>query len=177
MPRIEVMRLRAIEATKACMKMTDLALADGVHRSTVFRWLAYHYKGAEQSLKAKPGPGRAPKLAEPQMQSLTQAVTDQTSLQHGFAAGLWTLLILRELIQRQFGNTVSLSLGQQRHRPDLQDLRAAPDGGRDESSIRGGRWPPRSQVRLTAANTTGQAGNVRISSPAWPEKKSAMNCG
>ena len=36
---LEVMRLRAIEATKAGMKATDLALAYGVHRRTVFRWL------------------------------------------------------------------------------------------------------------------------------------------
>ena len=37
---LEAMRLRAIEATKAGMKATDLALAYGVHRRTVFRWLA-----------------------------------------------------------------------------------------------------------------------------------------
>ena len=43
------------------------------------------------------------------MQSLAQAVTDQTPLQHGFEVGLWTLSILRELIRRQFGHTMSLS--------------------------------------------------------------------
>jgi transposase len=106
---LEVMRLRAIEATKAGMKATDLALAYGVHRRTVFRWLADYYKGGEQALKAKPIPGRPPKLDEPQMQSLAQAVTDQTPLQHGFEVGLWTLSILRELIRRQFGHTMSLS--------------------------------------------------------------------
>ena len=42
---LEAMRLRAIEATKAGMKATDLALAYGVHRRTVFRWLADYYKG------------------------------------------------------------------------------------------------------------------------------------
>lgn len=106
---LEVMRLRAIEATKAGMKASDLALAYGVHRRTVFRWLADYYKGGEQALKAKPIPGRPPKLDEPQMQSLAQAVTDQTPLQHGFEVGLWTLSILRELIRRQFGHTMSLS--------------------------------------------------------------------
>ena len=43
------------------------------------------------------------------MQSLAQAVTDQTPLQHGFEVGLWTLSILRELIRRQFGQTMALS--------------------------------------------------------------------
>ena len=38
------------------------------------------------------------------MQSLAQSVTDQTSLQHGFEVGLWTLSILRALIRRQFGH-------------------------------------------------------------------------
>ena len=105
----EVMRLRAIEATKAGMKATDLALAYGVHRRTVFRWLADYYKGGEQALKAKPIPGRPPKLDEPQMQSQEQAVRAQTPLQHGFEVGLWTLSILRELIRRQFGQTMALS--------------------------------------------------------------------
>ena len=43
------------------------------------------------------------------MQSLAQAVTDTTRLQHGLKVGLWTLSILRELIRRQFGHTMSLS--------------------------------------------------------------------
>jgi transposase len=107
---LEVMRLRAIEATKAGMKPTDLlALAYGVHRRTVFRWLDDFYNGGEHALKAKPIPGRPPKLAEPQMQSMAQDVTDHTPLQHGFEVGLWTLSILRELIRRQFGHTMSLS--------------------------------------------------------------------
>ena len=101
---LEAMRLRAIEATKAGMKATDLALAYGVHRRTVFRWLADYYKGGEQALKAKPIPGRPPKLAEPQMQSLAQAVIEQTPLQHGFEVGLWTLSILRELIRKRVSN-------------------------------------------------------------------------
>ena len=69
----EAMRLHAIEAAKAGMKATDLALAYGVHRRTVFRWLADFYKGGEQALKAKPISGRPPKLDEFQMQSLAQA--------------------------------------------------------------------------------------------------------
>ena len=64
---LEAMRLRAIEANKAGMKTTDLALAYGVHRRTVCRWLADYYKGGERALKAKPIPGRPPKLAEPQL--------------------------------------------------------------------------------------------------------------
>ncbi|WP_306544546.1 helix-turn-helix domain-containing protein [Malikia spinosa] len=64
------MRLHAIEATKAGMKATDLALVYGVHRCTVFRWLADYYKGGEQALKAKQIPGQPTKLDEPPMQSL-----------------------------------------------------------------------------------------------------------
>ena len=62
---LKVMRLRAIEAAKA-----DLALAYGVHRRTVFLWLVDFYKEGEQAFKAKPIPGRPPKLDETQMQSL-----------------------------------------------------------------------------------------------------------
>lgn len=91
---LEVMRLLPIEATQARMKATDLTRAYGEHRRTVFRWLAEYYKGDEQARKDKPIRGGLPKLAEPQMQSLAQAVTDQTPLQHGYEAGIWTLSIL-----------------------------------------------------------------------------------
>jgi hypothetical protein len=37
---LEAMRFRAIEAAKAGMKTISLALAYGVHRCTVFRWLS-----------------------------------------------------------------------------------------------------------------------------------------
>jgi transposase len=57
--------------------------------------MANFYKSGEQALRAKPIPGRLPKLDEPQMQLLALTVTDHTPLQHGFAVGLWTLSILR----------------------------------------------------------------------------------
>ena len=69
---LEVMRLRVIEAAKVGMKATDLTLAYGVHRRTVFRSLADFYKVGEPALKAK----RPPKLAASQMQSLAKAITD-----------------------------------------------------------------------------------------------------
>lgn len=55
---LEVIGFPAIEAPKAGIKATDLALAYGVHRRTVFRWLADFYKEGESALKAKPIPGR-----------------------------------------------------------------------------------------------------------------------
>ena len=81
-----------------------------MHRRTVFRWLADFYMGGEPpALKAKPIPGRPPKLAEAQMHLLAQVVTDQTLLQHGFEVWLWTLSIQREMIRLQFGHRMSLS--------------------------------------------------------------------
>ena len=81
-PTFEAMRSRVIEAAKAEIKATYLSFAYDVHRRTAFRWLADFYKDGEQMLKVKPTPGRQPKLDEPQMQSLTPAITDQTPLYH-----------------------------------------------------------------------------------------------
>lgn len=106
---LEAMRLRAMAAVKAGMKVPDLAKAYGVNRRTVFRWLADFYEGGEQALKAKPIAGRPAKLDESQMRWLAQAVTDQTPLDHGFEVGLWTLSLMRELIRRQFGHTLALA--------------------------------------------------------------------
>ena len=65
--------------------------------------------GGEQALRAKSIPGRPPKLDGAQMRWLAQAVTDGTPQQHGFASGLWTLSLMRELIQRQFGHKLALA--------------------------------------------------------------------
>ena len=106
---LEAMRFRAIEASRAGMKPQALAVAYGVSTRTIFKWLSDFYKGGEQALRAKSIPGRPPKLDGAQMRWLAQAVTDGTPQQHGFASGLWTLSLMRELILRQFGHKLALA--------------------------------------------------------------------
>jgi transposase len=68
---------------------------------------AFSKSGAE-GLKAKPGAGRPPKLTDQQMQWIAITVRDQTPNQLKFEFGLWTLRLIGDLIERQFGMRLSL---------------------------------------------------------------------
>jgi transposase len=55
---------------------------------------------------AKPIPGRPPKISAEEMRWIALAVKDNTPQQFEF--GLWTLSLMRELINRRFGKSLSL---------------------------------------------------------------------
>jgi transposase len=57
---LEVLRLRAVEQVQAGAHSEDVAQTLGLHRKTVYGWLA---KFREGGLAAKPVPGRPPKLS------------------------------------------------------------------------------------------------------------------
>ncbi len=57
---------------------------------------------------AKPIPGRPPKISAKEMRWIAQAVKNKTPHQFKFEFGLWTLSLMRELINRQFGKSLSL---------------------------------------------------------------------
>ena len=182
------MRLRAIEAAKAGMKATDLALAYGVHRRTVFRWLANFYTDGEQALRAKPILSRPSKPDEPwgsrsrNLSTVPGSKTpngcrngkprssSRTSSRH--ANGGDGILCQRGRYPFGLSNGHDLGTGRtatrgdghrpallaqhvhghesqerirfhaerrHRHGPGFQDILAAPDGGCDESDVRGDR--------------------------------------
>jgi transposase len=88
--------------------VANLAAAYGVNVTTVFRWLAKFADGGQNALLAKPIPGRPPKISVEEMRWIALAVKDNTPQQFKFEFGLWTLALMRELINRQFGKSLSL---------------------------------------------------------------------
>lgn len=104
---LEEMRMSAVRRVEAGESPEFVAAGLGINRRTIYRWLeAYHY-GGEDSLRAKPIPGAPPKLDAKQMEKLARTIRDKNPLQLKFEYALWTLAIIRELIRRMFG--VSLS--------------------------------------------------------------------
>jgi transposase len=85
----------------------DVAASLGMGRGTVYGWLARYREGGREALKARPVPGRQPKLSGEQMRRLYTLIagTDPRQLEFGFA--LWTRDMVRTLIGREF--RVSLS--------------------------------------------------------------------
>jgi transposase len=105
---LQVMRQQAIKAVRDGQPVASVAAAFGMNVTTIFRWLAKFAEGGQNALLAKPIPGRPPKVSAEEMRWIAQAVKDNTPQQFKFEFGLWTLSLLRELINRQFGKSLSL---------------------------------------------------------------------
>ena len=104
---LEQLRRDAVKRVEGGESPEVVAMGLGINRRTMYRWLeAYHYGGAH-ALAAKPIPGAPPKLDAKQMAKLARIIHEKTPLQFKFEFALWTLAIIRELIKRSFG--VSLS--------------------------------------------------------------------
>jgi transposase len=104
---LEQMRLRAVDAVAAGQHPEDVAAALGMHRKTVYGWLAKLRAGGKDALRAKPVPGRPPKLTGEQMRRVYTLVTGADPRQLQLEFTLWTRELVRALIRREFG--VSLS--------------------------------------------------------------------
>jgi transposase len=102
---LEAMRLRAVDAVESGVHPEDVAASLGMGRGTVYGWLAKYREGGKDALRARPVPGRPPKLSGEQMRRLYALIAVADPRQLEFA--LCTREMVRELIGREFG--VSLS--------------------------------------------------------------------
>ena len=121
---LEALRFRAVAAVQAGRHPEQVAVTLGLHRKTVYGWLAQLRDGGEDALRAKPVPGRPPVLTGEQMQRLYELVvgTDPRQLSFGFA--LWTRDMVGALIRREFDVVLSLStVGRVLHRLGLSPQR------------------------------------------------------
>lgn len=106
---LQVMRQQAVKAVREGQHPSSVAAAFGVATRTVYDWLAKFADGGQAALLAKPVPGRPAKVSADEMRWIAQAVKDNTPLQFKFEFGLWTLSLIRELINRRFGKSLSLA--------------------------------------------------------------------
>jgi len=123
---LEALRLRAVDQVQAGAHPEEVALALGLHRKTVYGWLAKYRDGGRGALLARPVPGRPPRLEPLQMRKLCTLIvgTDPRQLQFEFA--LWTREMVRELIRREFGVGLSVvSVGRLLARMGLSAQRPA----------------------------------------------------
>jgi transposase len=99
---LEVLRLRAVEQVQAGAHPEDVAAALGLHRKTVYGWLAKFREGGRDALVAKPVPGRPPKLSGAQIARLYQLIVGSDPAQFSFEFALWTRDMVRQVIRREF---------------------------------------------------------------------------
>ncbi|MCL4797894.1 MAG: IS630 family transposase [Bryobacteraceae bacterium] len=104
---LEEMRIRAVEAVQTGQRVEDVAATMRLSRSTVFGWMALYRAGGWHALKAKPVPGRPPKVTGPQIEWIYKTIAGKTPLQYRFEFALWTLDLVRWLIAERFGIRLS----------------------------------------------------------------------
>jgi transposase len=104
---LEALRLRAVEQVQAGGHPEDVALALGLHRKTVYGWLAKFREGGADALRAKPVPGRPRKLSDQQIARLYALVVGRDPRQLSFAFALWTREMVRQVIRREFDVALS----------------------------------------------------------------------
>jgi transposase len=95
------MRHRAINALQDGMPMGQVAVAYGVNRTTVFRWLRRVESEGKQGLHRKPGSGCPRKLQELTEDEL-YALVIQPASHFGYETDLWTVARMRRVIHEQF---------------------------------------------------------------------------
>src|SRR3954465_11287283 len=116
---LEAIRLRAVEqvarGVPAARVGAGLA-ALGLHRRTIYTWLATERTEGRQALRAKPVPGRARKLSDARLGELATLITETDPHEHGFAVVLWTREVVRQLITARFGVALTVaSVGRTLH--------------------------------------------------------------
>jgi transposase len=99
---LEAIRKRAVQQVLDGKSAEDVAEALDMNPRTMYRWLEQYHYGGWDALKAKPVPGRPPKLNASQMQWLAKAIREKDPRQLSFPFALWTLAMVRELILRKF---------------------------------------------------------------------------
>ncbi|MGK2855479.1 MAG: IS630 family transposase [Microbacteriaceae bacterium] len=106
---LEVLRFRAVGQVAAGAHPEDVAAALGLNRTTVYRWLSLRREGGDGALRAKPVPGRPPKLTAEQARRVFTLVAGADPRQLQFEFALWTRDMVRVLIEREFGIALSAS--------------------------------------------------------------------
>ena len=99
---LERRRRRAIDLLKGGASITEIARRVGCSHSSVILWRDAVRRRGLTALKAKPAPGRPPKLTAQQRAKLPRLLLRGPAA-WGFATELWTTRRIATVIQRAFG--------------------------------------------------------------------------
>ena len=100
--QLEKRRRRAIALLRAGTPYREVARAVGASLSSVVRWKQAHRRDARTGLRARPIPGRPPRLTTVQQERL-RGLLLRGARAAGHMTELWTLKRIGTLIETQFG--------------------------------------------------------------------------
>ena len=100
--QLEKRRRQAIALLRAGTPYREVARAVGASLSSIVRWNQAHRRNARTGLRARPIPGRPPRLTEVQQERLRRLLM-RGARAAGHTTELWTLKRIATLIKTQFG--------------------------------------------------------------------------
>jgi len=98
---LERRRLLAVQRVAEGYDAAEVADFLGVDPRSVRRWVAAWRQHGAASLRARPVPGRPPKLSHTQEKIVRRWLADPPT-DHGFATDLWSAPRLAQLIEQEF---------------------------------------------------------------------------
>jgi len=148
---LEQRRRKASALFRLKLSLHAIARRIGCHASSIMRWRNRWRRGGLKALKAKPAPGRPPKLTARQKARLVPLLAEG-AMAHGYRTELWTTLRIAEVIAHRFGvryhrNHVGKLLHQLHWSPQKPETRALE---RDEAAIAAWKrdvWPAVKKTR------------------------------
>jgi transposase len=99
---LEMRRMIAARLLQAGKGIREVAWMVGASHSSVLKWKRAMEQGGMEALKARPHPGRRPRLTEEQKRELA-VILLIGPLAAGFPTDLWTLKRVAVVIERHFG--------------------------------------------------------------------------
>ena len=100
--QLEARRLHALSLLQQGLAPVEVARRLGVDRRSVRRWKATARTGGRDAVRARPVPGRPPKLDASDRRRLEQLLL-RGAHAAGFATDLWTCPRVATVIRREFG--------------------------------------------------------------------------
>lgn len=100
---LEELRRLGVSRVVAGESQAAVARSLQVTRTTVVRWMMAFRAGGEAALAARKSPGRPPRLTEKQRAKLRAIIVGKNPQQLGFGMALWSVRIVAQVIEHQFG--------------------------------------------------------------------------
>jgi len=161
--RLEARRLVAARLLRQGRSLTAIAGMLGCHPSAVMRWRDALQAFGEAGLKAKPAPGRPPKLRRRQWDRLVRVLL-KGAMARGYRTELWTTQRIADVIEEEFGVSYHRDhVGRLMHRlgwsPQKPDRRALERNEENIERWKREEWPRIKKGRPTWAPSSSSSTN------------------